>query len=138
MARPQNQKNTNAPVGARRVQKRTVIGEVQILTATGEIFNHVDQGLPMWSGHGDRNVTVDIVFSAPFAAPPAVSLGLTGIDSAHDQNLRIRLITRNVTATGFTIECSTWHDTHIASAEISWQAIGAAETKAAAETIPKP
>ena len=106
------------------VQQKLVIGQLLVLSATGEIFNHVDHDLPMWSGKGDRKITVHIVFHAPFAAPPLVTLGLAGIDSAHNKNLRVWLVARDVAEAGFSLECRTWGDTRIARASVSWHAIG--------------
>ena len=110
-------------------QHRVRIEKLQIITCSGEMFNHVDEGLPMWSGDGDRAVVVDIRFSHPFEKTPAITLGVTGLDSSHDQNLRFYLNAKDATATGFKIEFSTWGDTHIARASVSWQAMGTAGTR---------
>ncbi|MGA0617673.1 H-type lectin domain-containing protein [Paracoccus sp. KR1-242] len=107
-----------------KVQNTTVIGEIQIINAIGELFNHVDNGLSMWSGAGDRKVSMQINFKTSFANPPAVTIGVTGMDSAHDQNLRFWLSAKDITEKGFTIEFDSWGDTHIARAAISWTAIG--------------
>ncbi len=114
-------------------QQNVIVGEMQILSAVDEVFNHVDHGMPMWSGDGDRKVELNIAFQTPFNAPPAVTLGLAGVDSAHDQNLRFWLAAHDVTTTGFKIEFSTWDDTHIARAAVSWQAIGGVVVKPAAK-----
>jgi hypothetical protein len=105
-------------------QTRTKIDKLQIIASSGELFNHVDNGLPMWSGDGDRSVKKEILFVQAFAEAPNITLGLTGIDAAHDQNLRFRLQAIDVKATGFTAEFTTWDDTHIARASMAWQAIG--------------
>lgn len=102
------------------------LGGIQVIQASDELFNHVDDGLPMWSSDGDRSVRLDIVFRETFADVPLVSLGLTGVDSAHDQNLRFWLHAADITPRGFAIEFSTWGDTHIARAAVSWQAVGEA------------
>jgi len=38
--------------------KQTVlhVGHVQVISASDELFNHVDDNLPMWAGDGDRSV----------------------------------------------------------------------------------
>ena len=105
-------------------QKRVSISDLQVITCSGELFNHVDEGLPMWASEGDRAVTATIQFCHAFNFAPAITLGITGLDSSHDQNLRFRLNAIDVTATGFTIKFSTWGDTHIARASVSWQAMG--------------
>lgn len=99
---------------------------MQIITATGELFNHVDNNEPMWSGDGDRSVDVQISFAAPFQKPPHVTAGLTGIDSSSGQNLRFNLIARDITKEGFVLSFVSWSDTKIARASASWSAIGAA------------
>ena len=108
-------------------QTRTEIDKLQIITSSDELFNHVDDGLPMWTGDGDRYVRKEILFVQAFEKAPHITLGLTGIDAAQDQNLRFRLQATDVKATGFTAEFTTWDDTHIARASVAWQAIG--ETK---------
>ncbi|MFD2442314.1 H-type lectin domain-containing protein [Paracoccus kondratievae] len=99
-------------------------GELQMISASGELFNHVDARLPMWAGSGDRSVRISTSFVAPFGAVPCVNLGLSGLDAAHDQNLRFRLEAVEVTRSGFVVEFVTWGDTHIARASVAWQAIG--------------
>lgn len=108
-------------------QTRSIIGDLQVVSSSDELFNHVDAGLPMWVGEGDRTIEADIVFDRAFKQPPNVTLGLTGVDAAHDQNLRIALQTTNIKTSGFTIQFKTWGDTHIARASVSWQAIGPAK-----------
>jgi hypothetical protein len=105
-------------------QTRTKIDKLQIIASSDELFNHVDDGLPMWTGDGDRSVKREILFVQVFEEAPNITLGLTGIDAAHDQNLRFRLQAIDVKATGFTAEFTTWGDTHIARASMAWQAIG--------------
>jgi hypothetical protein len=105
-------------------QVRTAIDKLQIIASSDELFNHVDDELPMWTGDGDRSVKKEILFVQAFAEAPNITLGLTGIDAAHDQNLRFRLQAIDVNAAGFTAEFTTWDDTHIARASVAWQAIG--------------
>lgn len=109
------------------VQQQMISGGLQVLCAIDTVFNHVDQGLPMWTGDGDRKASLTIAFQTPFATPPVITLGLAGIDSAHDQNLRFWLSAHDITTTGFRVEFSTWADTHIARAAVSWHALGPAE-----------
>lgn len=117
--------NEQAPVPSRKFsQRKTVVNGLQIITASDELFNHVDDNLPMWSEDGDRVVRLDISFARAFSEVPCVTLGLTGIDAAHDQDLRFWLHALNVEREGFTVEFTTWDDTHIARASVSWQALG--------------
>ncbi|MBL4919042.1 H-type lectin domain-containing protein [Szabonella alba] len=105
-------------------QQCLTVGGLQVISAIDTLFNHVDEQLPMWTGEGDRKVAMNVAFLSPFASPPVVTIGLAAIDSAHDQNLRFWLAAHDITTTGFKIEFSTWADTHIARAAISWHAIG--------------
>ena len=111
------------PVSTHFPQKKIVVGALQIITATDEIFNHVDESLPMWTGEGDRSVTVDIVFVRSFNEAPAITLTLTGMDSDHTSNQRYWLKATRITTVGFILEFSTWDTTRIARAGVSWQAI---------------
>lgn len=99
---------------------------MQIITAMGEIFNHVDRNEPMWSGDGDREVRLPVSFAAPFQKPPHVTVGISGIDSSRAQNLRFNITAEEVTREGFVLSFVTWDDTKIARASASWTAIGAA------------
>lgn len=117
----------NKAVESRFVQTKLELNGIMILAAADELFNHVDTNLPMWSQDGDRMVEEKITFTRGFAEVPCVTLGLTGIDAAHDQNLRCALQAVDVTKEGFVIKFATWGDTHIARASASWQAIGKAK-----------
>jgi len=119
--------DTQPEIARTALQNRVEIDNLQIITCSGELFNHVDEGLPMWSGDGDRVVTANIRFSRAFKVPPAITLGLTGLDNSHDQNLRFLLHAIDIKATEFNIEFLTWGDTHIARAAASWQAMGTAK-----------
>jgi hypothetical protein len=113
------------PVPDNFEQSAVQIGPCQIVSGSGELFNHVDDGLPMWAGDGDREVELFVPFRRVFAGPPAVTLGINGIDSDHSANLRFVVTPDRVQANGFVIRFKTWGDTHIARACVSWQAVGA-------------
>jgi hypothetical protein len=88
------------------------------------LFSDFEAGGPMWVGHGSRTARARVTFSEPFAAVPAVTVGLSLWDFAHETNTRADLSTENVTEEGFTILFRTWNDTRIARVRVSWQAIG--------------
>ncbi|MEM6620026.1 MAG: H-type lectin domain-containing protein [Pseudomonadota bacterium] len=115
------------PLGTQFAQQTTspLVG-MQIITATGEIFNHVDNNDPMWSGEGDREVRFPVTFAAPFQKPPHITVGLSGIDSSRAQNLRFNLSAEEITRDGFVLSFVTWDDTKIARACATWSAIGSA------------
>ncbi|MEP2784364.1 MAG: H-type lectin domain-containing protein [Pseudoruegeria sp.] len=95
-----------------------------ILSATDELFNHVDTNDVMWSSDGPRRVEQSFVFKQPFLDVPVMSIALSGIDTDQSRNMRFNLTTENVSATGFTAVFLTWEDTHIARASVTWTAIG--------------
>ena len=64
---------------------------MQIITGAGEVFNHVDNNEPMWSGEGDRAVRVPVAFATPFQKPPYITVGISGIDASRAQNLRFNI-----------------------------------------------
>ncbi|MBE9477430.1 MAG: H-type lectin domain-containing protein [Proteobacteria bacterium] len=99
---------------------------MQIVTAAGELFNHVDSNGPMWVGDGDREVRLRVSFTANFQRPPHITLGISGMDSSSAQNLRFSLVSEAVTSEGFEIVLKTWSDTKIARASVNWSAIGQA------------
>ena len=104
---------------------------VQIVTAAGELFNHVDENGPMWSGDGDREVRFKLRFTASFQRIPHITLGISGMDSSCGQNLRFSLAAEAVTSESFVIVFKTWGDTKIARASVNWTAIGQAVPSAA-------
>lgn len=99
---------------------------VQIITGSGELFNHVATNGPMWYEDGDREVRFSIIFSDSFQKLPHVTLGVTGMDSSKSQNLRFTLMAEDVTLVGFDIVMRTWSDTKIARASVNWSALGQA------------
>lgn len=109
-----------------------------VQSGSTEIFNHVDENKPMWSGDGDREVRLTIPFDAPFSEPPHVMIGLSGIDSSHAQNLRINLLTTDVTQESFTVICTTWSDTKIARASVTWTALGDIQKQVKSHIAPNP
>lgn len=71
-----------------------------------------------------RRFQYRIVFERPFAAPPLVHLGVTGLDVSKEDNLRVRVRALDITSEGFVIEAETWLNTKIWCVEVSWLAIG--------------
>jgi hypothetical protein len=72
-----------------------------------------------------RTARVEIKFAQPYAAPPAVHVGIVGLDVSNRDNLRVRVQAFGVTAKGFTVEAQTWFNTEIWMVSVSWLAIGA-------------
>jgi len=76
------------------------------------------------SGAGPRRYTRDVVFERSFSGPPVVQLGVVGVDSSRDHNLRLRVGAENITPAGFTLVVETWWETVLFGVDVSWLAIG--------------
>lgn len=105
-------------------QTRIDVWPSQIITASGLLFDHVDEGLPMWTGDGERSLRTEVNFIRQFKDIPIVHINVIGMDSAQDRNLRYWINAVDIERTGFTIEFKTWGDTLIARLGISWLAAG--------------
>jgi hypothetical protein len=87
----------------------------------------MDSTAPDWtlqSSTGPRSYAREVAFASPFSAPPVVHLGIVGVDSSRDHNLRLRVRAESITANGFTIVVETWWETAIYGIDVSWLAIG--------------
>ena len=100
------------------------IGTSQIISATGPLFDHVEQSGPMWDGDGDRAIRGRFVFTKAFVRTPLVTAYIVGLDSDHSTNLRYWLNVTDVGPLAFTLEFKTWGNTRIARAGVSWSAVG--------------
>lgn len=109
---------------------------LMFISAQGELFNHCDSEGPMWSGRDDRDFRLPVTFDAKFDAPPMVTLGLSGIDIAHEQNARLVLVAEDISPEGFTIVLRTWSDTRIGRASASWMAVGSLAASKVEELAP--
>lgn len=88
------------------------------------LFSDFEEGGPMWSGEGPREVRRRIDFEDGFRAPPAVHVSLTMWDIDGGPNARVDLAAETVEATGFTLVFRTWGDSRIARVRAGWLAIG--------------
>jgi hypothetical protein len=88
------------------------------------LFSDYENDGPMWKGHGARISRTEVLFAEPFVVPPAVTVGLTMWDFAHETNTRADLTAEDISETGFTIVFRTWNNTRIARVRVGWQAIG--------------
>ncbi len=81
-------------------------------------------GWTLHEGDGERRYEQAVVFERSFSAPPVVQVGVVGVDSSRDHNLRLRVHAEHITATGFTIVVETWLHTQLWSVDVSWLAVG--------------
>ncbi|ADO42081.1 H-type lectin domain-containing protein [Ketogulonicigenium vulgare] len=94
------------------------------------LFSDYENGGPMWTGEGDREVRTKVRFNDTFAATPAVTVGLQMWDISNAHVARVDLTTADITPKGFTLIFRTWGDTKIARVRVGWQAIGMVEADA--------
>ena len=100
------------------------LGASHVITATGTLFDHVEESGPMWEGEGDRLIHGRVIFTKPYKAPPVVSAHIVGMDSDQSANLRYWLNVTDIGPLAFTIEFKTWGNTRIGRVGVSWLAIG--------------
>lgn len=100
----------------------------KILSATihlGTLTEGWNLTTPPVEGSGDIRVfRFQVYFSAPFATPPVVHLGLTGFDVDQRDSERLILNATEITPAGFIAEISTWHETRVYAVAFSWLALG--------------
>lgn len=95
-----------------------------------QIFDHVENDGPMWTGRGKRWARAVVRFTEPFSDPPTIQLSPTVIDADTKHNLRLDVHSEDVTCDGFTAVAHTWNDTRIGRLQVNWTAIGARTDKA--------
>lgn len=71
-----------------------------------------------------RQFTLNVTFAYPFSYPPVVHIGLTGFDIDQNTSTRLTATVANITADAFDLVLTTWQNTLVYSAEVSWLAIG--------------
>jgi hypothetical protein len=99
------------------------IAPLAILCATVSLDSSAP-GFALQSGSGPRRHAQDVSFERSFSAPPVVQLGVVGVDSSREHNLRVRVKAENITAAGFTLVVETWWETALFGVDVSWLAIG--------------
>lgn len=91
------------------------------------MFSAFEDGGPMWTGTGPREVRRVIAFAVPFRDQPVVHVGLAMWDIDGETNQRVEIRAEDVGAEGFTVVFATWGDTRVARVRASWLAIGPAD-----------
>lgn len=99
-------------------------GPIGIEQGSRILFTDYAHDGAMWTGSGPREVRQNQDFKESFAEPPAVLVGVSMWDIAHQTNSRLDISAENVTASGFEIVFRTWADTRIARIRADWTAIG--------------
>jgi len=73
-------------------------------------------------GSGSRAANFPITFAEKFSNPPNVVVAINMLDVSNGANTRVTVSAQNVTATGFTLQVSTWADTVLYSVSGMWYA----------------
>lgn len=88
------------------------------------LFSDYEDGGEMWTGSGQRERRLAVVFSEAFSQPPTVQLSPSLWDLDTKTIMRAEIISENTTESGFDLVFRTWGDTRIARMRIAWMAIG--------------
>lgn len=99
-------------------------GMLGVESGVVRMFDHFESEGPMWMGSGKRWSRQAVQFSKPFQAAPEIQLSLSMIDADSGRNLRLELISEDVTPEGFTAVAHTWSDTRIGRLSLKWIAMG--------------
>ena len=90
------------------------------------LFSDFEDDGEMWSGQGDRERWMPVLFSESFKSVPTVFITLELLDLHSGANHRTVTVAENITEAGFDAVLRTWGDTRIARARAAWMAIGEA------------
>ena len=85
----------------------------------------VNQSLAAYSldtNDGERTMTIDIDFEAPFKEKPQIFLSVAQIDADKESNLRYNVEAISISRDGFTIKVRTWSDSKLFSISGYWVA----------------
>lgn len=88
------------------------------------MFSDFEDGGPMWTGTGPREVRIRVPFDEPFKTPPVIIACLAMFDIDEATNQRVDLTHGEVTTTAFDLVFRTWGDTRVARARADWTAMG--------------
>jgi H-type lectin domain len=105
---------------------RRLNGLIGIEQGTSILFSDYAHDGAMWTGSGPREVRQRQDFQERFVGAPAVTVGVSMWDIAHQTNSRVDISAENISAEGFDIVFRTWADTRIARIRADWMAIGQA------------
>ena len=79
---------------------------------------------PPEEGEECRQFVFQVAFASPFTAPPVVHAALSGFDLDQSTSPRLSLTVQGIHTEGFEAVLTTWCDTRVHAAEVSWMAIG--------------
>lgn len=88
------------------------------------LFSDFQDGGPMWTGDGPREVRSAVTFAESFTQAPAVMVGIALWDMDRRTNLRAEIGADRITAKGFDVVFRTWGDSRVARIRAEWTALG--------------
>jgi hypothetical protein len=89
------------------------------------LFSDFEKDGEMWTGNGQRQTRIYVLFSEPFRETPVVHVGLSMWDVSNSANTRMEVGSEDISVKGFAIVFRTWADTQVARVRVGWLAIGA-------------
>ncbi|KAK7094978.1 uncharacterized protein [Littorina saxatilis] len=72
-----------------------------------------------------RKQTQHVQYASPFSSPPAVTAGVTRLDSFNHKQLRVYAAIDNRTVSGFDLSVEEWSDSNNFAAAVRWMACSA-------------
>ena len=108
-------------------ESNKILNENMLIIESGELdftFYKWPEAKHMINSKGDRKYSKKINFKKIFKSKPNVIVSLKGIDSANSAYTRINLFAKNISNTGFDLECLTWENSVIYGVYASWIALG--------------
>lgn len=101
------------------------IAPLSILSAVAQLSSSLEGWTLLESDTpGTRSYRYEIQFEREFGTVPIVQLGVVGLDSSKDDNLRLRVRAEAISERGFTLLLETWLHSQLWSVDVSWLAIG--------------
>ena len=104
--------------------KRISASQVGIQQGSRILFSDFADGGVMWTGTGDRESRVEVVFKEAVLEAPSVMVSLSMWDTDHKHNMRMDLKAENITAKGFDLVFRTWQDSRVARVRADWLPTG--------------
>ena len=93
------------------------LGNSKVESGFTQIFSHLKNKGPMYTGSGVREVSKRVSFSSKFKKEPLVQASIATLDTDKNFNCRYSLTVSNINDDSFTVTMKTWGDTKIAFAK---------------------
>eukprot|EP01127_Copromyxa_protea_P018313 TRINITY_DN5733_c0_g1_i2.p1 TRINITY_DN5733_c0_g1~~TRINITY_DN5733_c0_g1_i2.p1 ORF type:complete len:421 (-),score=75.90 TRINITY_DN5733_c0_g1_i2:84-1346(-) len=91
-----------------------------IITSGKVDFGPKTKGYTLHEDEDDRSVNSSVKFSDAFKGNPVVLTGFSMLDILIDSDARVAVKPERVNSSGFDINLSTWNDSHVWGASVTW------------------